>query len=145
MEQTKDYLKEAAKGREEYYKQKYPEVSDRIQFRAKLVSHHLSGLIWGHGESPLSVILFALTIYFILAVLIMLSGVSAGGPELATSPGDAITFGLKHSIFLMLSAPVEGFEPATFWTFVLKAIASLLGYTVFGLMVATIVRKYVRR
>ena len=36
-------------------------------------------------------------------------------------------------------------EPMTFGTLALKGTAALFGYTIFGLMVATIVRRYVQR
>ena len=145
MKQTRRYLIEATGAEEEYYRKKYPGRLNRLRFRRKLLNHNLSRFIWGYGESPLSVVRFALLVWFILTFFITALGAGAGGPEFTTSPFSAITFGLKHSIFLMLSAPVEGFEPANFWIFVLKGIASLSGYTVFGLMVVTIVRKYVRR
>ena len=144
MEQTRRYLREAMGAEEEYYRKKYPGISNRLRFGSKLINHSLSRFIWGHGESPLAVMRFALIVWFILTSLIAW-GARTGGTELTTSFLGTITFGLKHSIFLMISTPIEGFEPTTFWTVVLKGIASLSGYTVFGLMVATIVRKYARR
>lgn len=145
MEQTAVYLREAAQGREEYYKKKYLGFYNRVRFKLRLLRHYLSKFTWGHGESPLLVIRFALIIWFILGAWIAVLGAGAGGPELTTAPCDAITFGLKHSIFLMLGASVTGFEPMTFGTLALKGTAALFGYTIFGLMVATIVRRYVQR
>ena len=55
MEQSAICLREAVEAREEYYKKKYPGLSNRIRFRLRLLRHHLSGFIWGHGESPLLV------------------------------------------------------------------------------------------
>ena len=53
MEQTAVYLREAAQGREEYYKKKYPGFYNRVRFKLRLLRHYLSKFTWGHGESPL--------------------------------------------------------------------------------------------
>jgi hypothetical protein len=145
MRQTEAYLREAASGDEEYYKSKYPGLMNRIRFRLLYWRHKLASFVWGHGESPIRVVRSGLLAVTALALGIVLCGPGAGGPEFLSAPVDSFRFAFKHAIFLMLNAPDAAFQPLSTGAMVVKAFASLSGYAVFGLAVATIVRRYVRR
>ena len=145
MRQTEAYLREAASGHEEYYKNKYPGLMNRVRFRLLYLRHRLGTFVWGHGESPIRVVRSGLLVLAAIALGIVLCGPGAGGPEFLSAPADSLRFAFKHAVFLMLNATDAAFQPLTTGAMTVKALASLSGYTVFGLAVATIVRRYVRR
>lgn len=145
MRQTEAYLREAACGDEEYYQTKYPGLTNRLRFKLLYWRHKISGFVWGHGESPIRIARFALLAVALLALWIMLCGPGAGGPGFWSAPIDSVKFGLKHAVFLMLNMPDSAFQTITVGASAVKVFAALTGYVVFGLAVATFVRRYVRR
>jgi Pentapeptide repeats (9 copies) len=145
MQQTESYLREATSGREEYYKKKYPGVKNRVRFWFLHLRHRFAAFVWGHGESPFRVVRAGLLVFAALVVGVMVCGEDAGGPAFFVDPSGSFRFAAKQALFLMLNSPDAGFQPLSTFATLLKGGAVLAGYIVFGLMVSTAVRRYVRR
>jgi hypothetical protein len=145
MEQAEVHLLEAAKGREQYYRDKYPGVIYRARFWIRYYAHRLDAFVWGHGESPLRVLRTTLIAWLMLILCVMYCGSDVGGPDFFAVPRSNLVFSIRQATFLLLNQPDTGYQPGTEFGVLLRAIASILGYTMFGLIVATITRRYVRR
>jgi hypothetical protein len=145
MQQEQIFLKEAAEGSEDHYKTKYPGLKNRLKYRWLYIRHRLAGAVWGHGESPIRVVLTSVVIWAVITVLILFAGPHIGAPDFAVTPIQSINYAVKQAVFLMLNSPDEHYHADVTAAVLLKIAAALSGYTLFGLAVATITRRYVRR
>lgn len=145
MEQTQQYLLEAAEGREEYYKRKYPGFWNRVAFRFSYWSHVFSSVFWGHGESPLRLLRATSAILLLVALIFVFQSPSFEGPPVTEDPATAIGFAIAHTLLLMLGLTTEKFVPGTDFGAFLFGLGALTGYVLFGLFIVTLTRRYVKR
>ena len=140
MDATADYLRKAAEGKGSYYSYKYPGFFNRCRFQLKSMLHTLGQWLWGHGESPLSLLRSALVIQMMFFCIFLFTNPRiADGKLWPSAPWAA-----KLAMLSFLG--IGGFDSAgSFLTVFLVAVNVLVGYTVLGLFVTILIRRFAGR
>ncbi len=141
---TDEHYFKAARGVESYYNLHYPGVLNRVQYGFKYATHHVSGVIWGHGESPLRLLFWSSCALVSLSALLVPAITSIGTKEPFTvdpigAMGDALFFAAVT--FLGLSYDLQ---PQSLYTRSLTVMLGGLGYFTLGLLVASAYRRLAR-
>ncbi|MEQ5796266.1 pentapeptide repeat-containing protein [Paracoccus sp. NFXS7] len=111
VDQEREHLRRALKGRGEYYRKKYGTLSQKLKLRARAIGLWLSHYVWGHGEK-ISRLLTTCLISVLLLSLISVTADAFSNPGLSVLDAGSVLMSYVTGNFIDLLGVDSDILPA---------------------------------
>jgi len=140
MKASKTYNRKKALRGDEYYKKKYPSLTDRLTGFKEWTRLVAQDILWGYGEVPTRVIYTSIAIVLLFALLYWALRV-----EIRNMPTGATIEYVWFSVAAFVSGAYSDLTPANLSALLLSTAERGLGLIMFGFFVAALYRRISKR